>query len=360
MAKRSLQGSVIRSADGRRWYARVRYTDAAGHRREKKRTFPTHAAAKLAIAELQSEIDLERPGSDKTFADLVAFFKLHYMKPARFVGAQHAGGYRQPLASIKVYIDAASAFFGTRPLAAISYADLHDYKRMIEREPTRRKRSRSVADINHHLKMVRRLLNIAIEQGWLDVSPFKRGGPLINETAAAARTRVLTQNEETALLKQCSGPRSHLRPLVVFAVETAMRRGELQKVRWCDIDLTARVIRVEATNTKTLRPRLVPISARLKTELERLKGGNVWPASPVFGPADFKKAFLTACRLAGLTDVHFHDLRHTAITRMLEAGISPPLVMKISGHSQHKTFMRYVNQTEQSIFEIALRLDAAA
>jgi hypothetical protein len=45
---------------------------------------------------------------------------------------------------------------------------------------------------------------------------------------------------------------------------------------------------------------------------------------------------------------------------MLEAGISPPLVMKISGHTQQKTFMRYVNQTESSIYEIALRLDAQA
>ena len=47
-------------------------------------------------------------------------------------------------------------------------------------------------------------------------------------------------------------------------------------------------------------------------------------------------------------------------TRLLEAGISPPLVMKISGHTQQKTFLRYVNQSEQSVFEIALKLDAAA
>ena len=59
-------------------------------------------------------------------------------------------------------------------------------------------------------------------------------------------------------------------------------------------------------------------------------------------------------------EIHFiHDLRHTAITRMLEKGISPPLVMKISGHSQQKTFLRYVNQTESSIYDIAMKLDRA-
>jgi integrase len=84
------------------------------------------------------------------------------------------------------------------------------------------------------------------------------------------------------------------------------------------------------------------------------------PSGLVFGTSDFKKAFLGACADAGLDDVHFHDLRHTAITRMLERGISPPLVMKISGHSQMKTFMRYVNQTEASILDIAQQLDRAA
>jgi integrase len=54
------------------------------------------------------------------------------------------------------------------------------------------------------------------------------------------------------------------------------------------------------------------------------------------------------------------SLRHTAITRMLEKNISPPLVMKISGHTQSKTFLRYVNQSESSIFDIAMKLDMAA
>lgn len=360
MPKRSLQGSVFRSKDGRRWYARIRYTDASGRRREKKRTLPTHAAAKLAIAELQSEIENERPGGDKTFADAVKYFETHYLKSARFVRGQYAGGYRQSLASVSVYLKAAASFFGSRPLCGIAYSDLQEYKRLIEQTPTIHARPRSVADVNHHLKMVRRIFNIAIEQGWLDVSPFKRGGPLINETAAVERTRVLTRSEESALLDNCIGPRRHLRPLIICAVETGMRRGELQKLRWCDVDLTARIIRVEATNTKTLRPRLVPISSRLRSELDSLRAGRIWPASPVFGSVDVKRAFNTACRLAGLAGVHFHDLRHTAITRMLEAGISPPLVMKIAGHSQSKTFMRYVNQTESSIAEIASRLDAAA
>jgi len=59
---------------------------------------------------------------------------------------------------------------------------------------------------------------------------------------------------------------------------------------------------------------------------------------------------------AELPAVHFHDLRHTAITRMLGKGIFPPLVMKISEHTQQKTFLRYVNQSESSIYDLAMML----
>ena len=246
-----------------------------------------------------------------------------------------------------------------------------------------RGRPRSVSDTNHHLKRVRKLFKVAIEQGWLATDPFKRGGSLIVESFEVERTRILTGEEETRLLAACTGDRvkeiertrlgnverfgqrvnadnPRLRAIIITAIETAMRRGEMQRLKWKDVDLAGRVIRVEGTSTKTLKSRLVPISARLKTTLAQLRQNQLRPDSLVFGGSDFKGAFESAAAHAGLSDVHFHDLRHTAITRMLEAGIPAPLVMKISGHTQQKTFMRYVNQTESSIYDIAMRLDAAA
>jgi integrase len=152
-----------------------------------------------------------------------------------------------------------------------------------------------------------------------------------------------------------------LAPIVVFAVETGMRRGEIQSLRWSSIDLGRRIARVESHNSKTLRSRLIPISARCAEVLSELwRNSNRRQDALVFHGIDFKKSFNATREKAGLTDVKFHDLRHTAITRMLEAGISAPLVMKISGHTQQKTFLRYVNQTENSIFEIAMQLDKAA
>ena len=103
------------------------------------------------------------------------------------------------------------------------------------------------------------------------------------------------------------------------------------------------------------------MSTRLKESLaQQWQKSTRRQSALIFTTGDFKKAFNNACSDAGFADVHFHDLRHTAITRMLEKGISPPLVMKISGHTQQKTFLRYVNQSESSLYDIALKLDQAA
>ena len=123
--------------------------------------------------------------------------------------------------------------------------------------------------------------------------------------------------------------------------------------------MQGRYLTIESATTKTLKSRMIPMSSRLLETMTKLWRNSVKRADAyVFGNSEFKTAFNKACANAGLPDVHFHDLRHTAITRMLEKGISPPLVMKISGHTQQKTFLRYVNQSEASIYELALRLDA--
>jgi integrase len=79
----------------------------------------------------------------------------------------------------------------------------------------------------------------------------------------------------------------------------------------------------------------------------------------VFGiTTGVKRSFATACRIAGITDFRFHDLRHTAITWMLEAGMPHAKVMKISGHTQMSTFLRYLNVNAELVREAAALLDA--
>lgn len=353
------EGSIYKTPDGRRWFARLRYTDAAGNAREKKRTCPTHSLAKAAISDLKLEIE-DDARERRTYAQLDAFYRKEYVHAARFVGGQKITGFRQNLKVVEHYLDAAKGFFADQFVEDIGYPDLENFKKSIANKRTIHDKPRSVADVNQHLRRLRRVLNVAIEQGWLVINPFKKGRSLISESFETERTRTLTAAEEMRLLAKCTGKRKHLAPIIIFAIETGVRRGELLAVRWSAVDLKRRVITIAGTSTKTLKARLVPVSSRLAETLAQLRQNQLRPNSLVFGGTDFKKSFIGARTDAKLADVHFHDLRHTAITRMLEKGISPPLVMKISGHTQQKTFMRYVNQSETSVYEIAMLLDRAA
>ena len=118
-------------------------------------------------------------------------------------------------------------------------------------------------------------------------------------------------------------------------------------MKWADINFQSGEIHIPQTNTKTEDARMVGITPRLREELEKL-----WEVSPknsdslVFGKIDsIKTAWKTACRLANIQDFRFHDCRHTATTRMIASGSPHTEVMKITGHTQLKTFLRYLNIT---------------
>jgi integrase len=362
------EGSVLRSGD-KRWFARLRYTDCDGRRAEKKRIYPTKAAARAAIADLRAEIENEL-SDRKSYRQLDEFYRREYVHAAKLVGGKKVSGFRQDLRIVKGYLDAALAYFSDTPLDAIRFANVEAFANEIRDRPVVRfevrngqrvevHHPRSVADVNQHLRRLRRVLNVAVEQGWMTSNPFKHGRALILDSHEVERMRVLTQSEEDRLLAACHERSDFVKAGIIFAIETGLRLGELKRVQWRHIDLKNRLLRVEATTTKTLKPRMVPITARLVKVLTELRQKPVLQHSPyVFNGVSFRKAFETARNRAGLEDLHFHDLRHTAITRMLEQGITAPNVMKISGHTQHKTFMRYVNQTEEGIYEIAMQLDA--
>ena len=106
-------------------------------------------------------------------------------------------------------------------------------------------------------------------------------------------------------------------------------------------------------NAKTERTRKAPISQRLEKELLKLPPSD----DLVFTTGNPSRAFKTACRSAEIIGLNIHDLRHTAITRMIRAGIPHTEVMKISGHTTMKTFMRYLNMVDETIQDNAALLD---
>ena len=175
---------------------------------------------------------------------------------------------------------------------------------------------------------------------------------------ARSRDRRLVDDEEEKLLSTCAESRNAwLRPVVIFAMETAMRAGEMLEkwelngktgtrgkrsvgLQWSDLDLKRRTAHLP--RTKNGEARTVPMSSRAVAVLEAL------PRSldgRVFGTTyeGIHQAFVRACKRAGIDDLRFHDLRHEATSRLFEKGFNPMEVSTITGHKTLQMLKRYTH-----------------
>jgi integrase len=226
---------------------------------------------------------------------------------------------------------------------------------------------------------MRKMMRFAFGNGWILKDIFLNS-KVIDASAEIERTRLLTLDEEKRLLDSCEGMREttykrirsngkeeaitaaisvnnpHLKAMIILAIDSGLRRGEIFKMRWQDIDFDNGIIRVLGTHTKTERERLAPLSERARLELEKLKeisiGENPFPLK------DIKRSFATAKKLAKIKDLHFHDLRRTAITRWIQQGTPLALAGKLGGHSQLQTTMKhYTANDADSVKEITERMN---
>lgn len=362
-----------------RWYARVRWVDEDG--RERDKWYPAQSKTDAStiletkLTELRTHGGESLTAEATTFAQYAKEFDQTYLVAAVIRNGVKVKG-RKSLRGVKAQLRSLVAYFGKKRLKAIRYTDLERYRDARLATPITYKRKtgeattskpRAVASVNRELALLRKVLNTARRDGLLVENPFTRGAGLISIAAEVPRDRTLTHDEETRLFVACEMKDKqgrehryiHLRAIIICAVETAMRAGEIFKLERRDVDLEGGVVTVRAENSKTMKQRIVPITARLRAEFEQVF--TKLPDDPrqnVFGVADIKHSFAAVCLAAGVTDLRFHDLRHTGITRMVASGIPAPEVMKISGHSQMSTFLRYLNPTGEAMKRAADLLTA--
>ena len=252
-------------------------------------------------------------------------------------------------------INALLDYFGDIKLRSITPGVISTFKSECLKVKTRNGQQRSIAAVNRELEVLRAMMRYAKAEGWIDRTPFEMASEtLISKADEGKRDRILSRDEEIKLLNVCTKEREHLRPLVIAALDTGCRKGELLSLEWKDIDLEHRVIRIRAMTTKTLTERIVPISDRLPLELQSLK--DQFPTRDrVFGiSVKFQHSWETACRLAELNNLRFHDLRATFCTRLIEAGLSIEMVAKISGHTQLETLYKHYLRRNQATLDKAV------
>ena len=164
---------------------------------------------------------------------------------------------------------------------------------------------------------------------WLPRNPVKM---VRRPSVPQGRKRRLEYGEEALLLAACDRGRTPaLKPLVVLAIETAMRRGELLGLRWDRVDLAARIVHLPLT--KNGEGRDVPLSRRATDTLMALSNCKRPNAELVFpiSANSVRFAFERLRARAKISDLHFHDLRHEGITQRFERGLSIAEVSAISG-----------------------------
>lgn len=159
------------------------------------------------------------------------------------------------------------------------------------------------------------------------------------------RSRRLQGDEEQRLLAGTAGGRNpHLHDIIIMAVETGMRRGELLGLDWRYVDLSAGVATLPLT--KNGESREVPLSSRARSVLQTRWEAQGQPSTGRALPTT-QSALVQAWghlrRRVGIADLHFHDLRHEAVSRLFEKGLNVVEVGTISGHKELRMLQRYTH-----------------
>jgi integrase len=212
-----------------------------------------------------------------------------------------------------------------RPLASIRTADLAQW-----RDKARKRLSASTT--NRFLTLISGVYKVAASEWGMEGLPNPVRG-LRRPSEPPGRDRRLRPGEEEQLLAVLP---PHLQTAFIWALETAMRQGEMLGLRREDIQ--GRIARLRIT--KNGHPRAVPLSRCAYALLDLLPSeGKLWTVTR----RTFSHQWRQACRDARILDLRWHDLRHEAVSRLFEKGLTAEEVMKISGHQTYAMLARYTH-----------------
>ncbi|MHC4070514.1 MAG: tyrosine-type recombinase/integrase [Planctomycetota bacterium] len=153
----------------------------------------------------------------------------------------------------------------------------------------------------------------------------------------------------------------HLQPMVLIAMNTGLRRGELFHLRWADIDLIRKIAVVRAGNAKSCRTRHVPLNSEAVLTLRRWKKTAtssewVFPSKAGSRLTSIKTSWHTVLRKAGITDFRWHDLRHHFASRLVMVGVDLNTVRELLGHSDLAMTLRYAHLSPEHKADAVARL----
>jgi integrase len=238
-------------------------------------------------------------------------------------------------------------YFGKTSIGEIRKPAVRDYRRARHAQ-----KKLSDTTINRDLEVLRHILYFAVDEGLLTTNPLNRL-KLVKERRK--KRPVMSIQEEQKLL-QAAAP--HLKKIITIAVDTGMRRGEILKQRWEDVDFNRRLLFVSSSKTAEGESREIPLTNRLIALLcAETKGSGVIitfskDEKPIYR---IKTAWHAAIRRSGINRYRFHDLRHTFNTRLMEAGVMQEIRKALMGHSSGEDVNSIYTHVELPIKRDAIR-----
>lgn len=336
--------TFARKADAVRWAG-----DAAAAIRE-GRYFKTAEAKKHTLAELV----------DRYLADVLPTKRTGHQKTAAMLS-----WWRDQL--------------GPTTLDLMTPALLAEQRDELARGHTYRGGRRSQATCNRYLAVLSHAFSVARDEwGWLEENPLRRVRKL---PEPRGRVRFLSDEERGRLLEACqAGSEPRLYPLVVLAIATGARAGELLRLRWADVDLErGRAVLQETKNRERRSVPIVGLAAELLREMKRRRrldsdlvfssrrAGAIdsaqTPTPRVGGKqsrsaAPFpQRAWEATLKAAKLDDFRFHDLRHSAASYLAMNGATLAELAEVLGHKTLAMVKRYSHLTEQHTSAVVARMN---
>ncbi|MDE3055725.1 MAG: site-specific integrase [Verrucomicrobiota bacterium] len=204
---------------------------------------------------------------------------------------------------------------------------------------------RGPATLNRYTAVLSSTFGYAIKKlRWIVENPCKN----LLRLKEKPRDRILNDEEIARLLEACKQSKSfYLYPIVLLALTTGARRGELLNLEWNHVDFEKGIAFLK--ETKNGRPRSVALTDLVIAELKVIqtvhdsKKPLVFASKTAFGRFDIKKGWMQAVQRAGLDDYHFHDLRHQFVTFASAQGASNVELAAAMGHRTLSMLLRYTN-----------------
>lgn len=280
-------------------------------------------------------------GGQRNFAEFVETSYKPYAK-------EHKRGYTVELSILKALIEK----FGKRKLIEITPETVENFKRERAAEITTRGKARSKSTVNRDIAVLAAVFNLAKDFGEVKNNPVSN---VKYYTNLNSRDRVLSEDEESVLFELIGDDITFSRQVEIL-LYTGMRRGELFKLEWRDVDLIEGFINIRKETTKTAKARTIPMLSNVQRIFEALRGeaGDVLDTTEIFignvyQSNAFSAKFSEICSGLGFKDLTVHSLRHTFSTRADQFKVGAFAQKALLGHAKLSMTDKYTHLSKETL-----------